>query len=343
MEKIRVGVVGLGAIARKMHLPVLSTFQDVIIDSAAEKDAERGRKTAKKWQIENFYSDYQEMYEEGELDAVFICLPNFLHYDAVHQALENDLNVFCEKPMGLNTDEARKLVELSQKKDLKLAVGYNRRLEKNYQNIKNIVKSLKLGRILQLHGILVNPGPYGGWIPSSDWFFKDKYGVLFDSGPHLMDLIMHVLSDRIVEVSALGVNTMHGTDILDNITGVLKTEKEVIGSFNIGWRAGLNYDSLQIHGTGCSAFADYFETRLRPGSFKTVDKISENINSTRQVISNLMSLRGGDLPDETFFQEDRAFLDGHPSATGKDALRVLEVLEAIKESIDGKKLVKLDK
>jgi len=68
----------------------------------------------------------------------------------------------------------------------------------------DIVKSLRLGTILQAHGILVNAGPYGSWIPSSDWFFNDKYGVLYDSAPHLMSIMMHILSDQITEVSARG-------------------------------------------------------------------------------------------------------------------------------------------
>ena len=79
MNPISVGVVGLGAIARKVHIPILTSFQDVKLRSVAEVDVKRGRRIAKKWNIPEFYKDYNEMLEGSPLDAVFVCLPNFLH------------------------------------------------------------------------------------------------------------------------------------------------------------------------------------------------------------------------------------------------------------------------
>ena len=100
-----------------MHIPVLSTFEDVDIISAAEVDVKRGEEFAKKWNISKVYGDYTEMYEDSDLNAVFICLPNFLHYKAVKSALEHDLHVFCEKPMGLSADDAFELVQMARKKN----------------------------------------------------------------------------------------------------------------------------------------------------------------------------------------------------------------------------------
>jgi predicted dehydrogenase len=340
-------VVGLGSIAKKMHLPVLSTFKDIEILAVAEMDEDRGRKTANIWNIPHFYSDYNEMYRNAELDGVFICLPNFLHYEAVKNALQHEINVFCEKPMGLNSQEAFKLVQLAEKKGLKLAVGYNRRLDNNYQDASKIVKSMQLGRVLQINGTFVSGGPYIGWIPSSEWFFKDKYGVLYDSGPHLVDLIQHTISDTIAEVSANGISSMHGTDIYDNIAGVFKTGNDILGSFNIGWRAGVYHESIQVHGTGCSLFVDPNETLLKHAAYGPLDKISDNISSTKNIIGTFMGKTGDtDLPDETFFKEDRAFIDsilneGEPSASGEEALRVMEVLDGIRESLKSHSSIKV--
>ncbi|NQE53403.1 D-xylose 1-dehydrogenase (NADP(+)) 2 [ANME-1 cluster archaeon GoMg3.2] len=105
MNKINIGIVGLGTIAKNMHVPILSTFEDVKIKAAAEVDVERRKKFAKKWDIPEVYEDYTKMYENADLDAVFVCLPNFLHYDAVMGALEHDFHVFCEKPMDLRAGE----------------------------------------------------------------------------------------------------------------------------------------------------------------------------------------------------------------------------------------------
>jgi UDP-N-acetylglucosamine 3-dehydrogenase len=344
-DEIDIGIVGLGAIAKNMHVPVLSTFKDVAIKSAAEASVKRGEKFAKKWSIPEVYEDYNTMYDDTDLDAVFICLPNFLHYNATRSALEHDIHVFCEKPMGLSADEAYELVKIAKKRNLVLAVGYNRRLEKNYEKAAEIVKSLRLGNILQANGILVNAGPYGSWIPSSDWFFSDKYGVLYDSAPHLMSIIMHILSDRITEVSARGVSTMHGLDVFDNIAGVFKTEKGIVGTFNVGWKSAAGYDSIQVHGTGGSVFANPLEVEVRHGSYGTLDKVADNIKSAKKIIGDQVGRMSEDRrPSETYFKEDKGFIDavlnGHkPLVSGEDGLRVLEVLEAIRESLNDAKVV----
>jgi predicted dehydrogenase len=70
---------------------------------------------AKKWNIPEVFEDYNKMYDDADLDAVFICLPNFLHYNAAKSALEHDMHVFCEKPMGLSADEAYELVKKQRK------------------------------------------------------------------------------------------------------------------------------------------------------------------------------------------------------------------------------------
>jgi predicted dehydrogenase len=351
MDKISIGIVGLGAIAKNMHVPVLSTFDDAEIKAAVEVDIKRGKQLAKKWNIPEVYEDYTKMYDNSDLDAVFVCLPNFLHYEAVKSALEHNLHVFCEKPMGLRADEAYELVKMAEKKNLVLAVGYNRRLINNYEEAAEIVKSLRLGNVLQAHGILVNDGPYAGWIPSSDWFFKDKYGVLYDSGPHLIDVIMHILSDKITEVSARGINTMYGLDVFDNIAGVFKTEKEVVGTFNVGWKIAGNYDSIQVHGTGGSLFVNPLEVEVRHGSYGPLERVADHIKSAKKIIGTLIgtqtSRKSGDkLPDETYIREDRAFVDAvlngdEPLVSGEDGLRVLEVLEAIEKSIDKAGVVKV--
>jgi len=105
MNKINIGIVGLGTIAKKAHVPVLSTFKGVNIKGAADVDVKKGQEFAKKWNIPEVYEDYNKMYENADLDVVFVCLPNFLHFEAVKSALEHDFHVFCEKPMGLRAGE----------------------------------------------------------------------------------------------------------------------------------------------------------------------------------------------------------------------------------------------
>jgi predicted dehydrogenase len=335
MNKVDVGIVGLGTIAKRLHIPALSSFGDVRIKAVAEVDIKRGKKTAGKWNIPEIYEDYNEMYEKAGLDCVFVCLPNFLHYDAIGSALAHDIHVFCEKPMGLRSDNAFELVTIARKKSLVLAVGYNKRLEANFEKSVEITKSLRLGDILQAHAILVGSGPYAGWIPSSDWFFSDRYGVLYDLGSHLIDLIIYILSDRITEVSAVGVSTMYGVNVYDNIAGTFKTEKGTIGTLNVGWKVAAEYSAIQVYGTAGSLFASPFEIEVRHGSHGALENAIYHLKCAKK----FLKMRPSEKGLTTVVREDRAFIDSvhgnaKPLVSGEDGLRVLEVLDAIAEALN---------
>ena len=339
MSKLNVGIVGLGSIAKSRHVPILSSFKDVEIKAAAELNAESGKKFVKKWNIPQIFEDYNEMYKESGLDAVFICLPSHLHFEAAKSAIEHGIHVFCEKPMGLRSDNAFELVKEAEKRNLVLAVGYNRRLAENYEKADEIVRSLKLGKILQAHAVFVMAGPYFGWVPSSDWFFDDKFGVLYDLGSHLVDLILYILSDRITEVSALGIKSMHELNVYDNIACVFRTEEEVTGTLNTGWKIPQDCNAIEVHGTAGSLFVNPLELEVRHGSYDSLERAAYHLKSAR---SNLRI----SYDNETYVREDRAFMDAvkgnaSPLVSGVNGLRVLEVLDAIKESLESRKTRKV--
>lgn len=348
MKTVNIGIVGLGSIATKMHIPILSSISEIKILGAAERDTNRASKIGEKWNIPHIYSDYLELYENPDLDAVFICIPNFLHYEAVKGALKNNLHVFCEKPMGTEASKALELVQIAQDRNLVLAAGYNRRLDKRYMKVAETVQSRKLGHILQIQGTFINPGPYAGWSPATEWFFQDKYGLLYDSGCHMVDLLRLVMGDEIVEVSAQGINTLPGVDVIDNISCSFKTRENSLGNFIIGWQAAINHDSMAIHGNGGSLYTDPLETEFLHGGSGALEKIQKNLKSSKKIMGTFIGRSGaGVAPDVSFYQEDmqfiQAIIDGtSPSATGIDALRVLEVLDAIKKSLKEGRSVKVE-
>jgi len=249
--------------------------------------------------------------------------------------------------MGTDAEKALELVELSKNKELILAVGYNRRLDERYQRVAETIRSRKLGRILQVQGTFINSGPYAGWSPTTEWFFEDKYGLLYDSGCHMVDLLMQVLDDDMVEVSAQGISTLKGFNVLDNISCVFKTRKNILGGFIIGWQAAINHDSMAIHGNGGSLFTDPLETEFMHGGSGALEKIRDNLKSSQRIVGTFISRSGrGDIPDETFFEQDKSFINAiikgtQTPATGEDALKVLKVLDGIKKSLKSGRTVSI--
>ena len=347
MKKINIGIVGLGKIAESVHIPILTNFKEVKLKAAAELNQIRGKRLVKKWNISNLYERYEEMYENENLDAIYICLPHHLHFEAVNKALDHGLNVFCEKPMSTNSDDAHHLVEKAKKYELILAVGYNRRLKPNFQRAAEIIKSGKLGKIVTVNGILVNPGPYSTWIPSSDWFFnKESGGVLLDSGSHLFDVLTYILDDEIIYVNTESMN-VYKINVFDNIVGSFKTQGETIGTFNIGWGISNQYDLIQIHGTAGSLLVSSYEMQEWYGRLTALDRFVNYLKSASGILKQALALRSYKNIRGPYAEEDRAFIDSllnrkiTPTCTGERALVILEILDAIRESLTRDQSVKI--
>jgi predicted dehydrogenase len=198
-----------------------------------------------------------------------------------------------------------------------------------------------LGKILQVHGVLTNEGPYAGWIPRSDWFFDEKSGgALYDLGSHLFSVLVYVLADRIAEIRAIGANTYQISGVHDQISGHFRTEKGVLGTFNIGWRAATASDSIEIIGSGGSLLVAADRVEERHGSSGYLERVKNHFASAFELISGrLSSLIRREGIDKAFLMEDEGFIrsvtDGQKAiVTGEEAQHVLAVLGAVKESIE---------
>jgi len=355
-KSIKVGIAGLGAIASSVHIPALSSIGKAELVAACDTDSTTRRRQQHRWRIPSVYEHYEEMYRKSDLDAVFVCLPTTHHYHAVRNALKEDIHVFCEKPMGVSSDEAYELTTIAKDRGLVLMVGYMKRFIRNYQKAAQIVRKGKLGRTLQVHGTLLNLGPYAGWSPKSDWFLDERAGgALYDNGSHLLDLITYMTADRICEVYGTCVSTYCMEGIKDNVAGIFLTEGEILGTLNVGWRAAPMSEFVAFFGTAGLLIVDQYEVNLRYGSYGPLDAaldkmaIIKHLRSAGKIVRTQLS-RAGPLrtPEAEYLRQDCAFVEAvlckeDSPVSGEDALRTLEALEAFKESFRERKPVKVRK
>ena len=103
MSKLRVGVIGCGSIAQFRHLPEYAANQDVELVAVCDIVEDRVKEIANKYGAKAF-TDYKELISSGEVDAVSVCTPNYLHAPISIEALNNGLHVLCEKPMATSQE-----------------------------------------------------------------------------------------------------------------------------------------------------------------------------------------------------------------------------------------------
>lgn len=114
MEKIRVGIIGAGWVARNRHLPALRQIPNVEIHSIWSRSAEKARAAASEFDIPHLASEWQEIASSKDLDAVVIATPPALHLPATAAALEAGKNVLCQARLARNLREAREMVRLAR-------------------------------------------------------------------------------------------------------------------------------------------------------------------------------------------------------------------------------------
>lgn len=135
------------------------------------------------------YTDWKELVNSAEIDAVIICTPPHLHYEISLAALSNGKHVLCEKPLTLNSTDAKKLYDLAAKENLVLKCGFNHRFHPAMLKAYEIIKSGEIGKVITaraLYGICGRDGCENEWRSDTSCV---SGGQLMEQGVHMVDLL----------------------------------------------------------------------------------------------------------------------------------------------------------
>ncbi|SEO16527.1 Gfo/Idh/MocA family protein [Paenibacillus sp. OV219] len=239
MSKVRVAVVGNGAIAIRRHIPEYAANPNVEFVAFVDPVIERAQELAEKYGAEAFAS-YEEMLSKVKPDAVSVCTPNYLHAPVTIAAANAGAHVLVEKPMASTDEEAAAMIEAASKNGVYLMVGHNQRLMPPHVKAKEILNNGSLGRVLTFRTSFGHPGPEGWSVDGKgSWFFRKPeaiMGAMGDLGVHKSDLIRYLLDDEVAQVTGyIGTLDKEGTDVDDNATCLLRMKSGAIGTLVASW------------------------------------------------------------------------------------------------------------
>ncbi len=193
MAKLRVGVVGTGV--GRLHLDGFKQLvDDVEIVALCDVDETRLNEMADKYNVPLRYTDYNQLFSSGKIDAVTIALPNNLHAPVSIAALEAGLHVLCEKPLAENIEAGQKIVDITAGASGKFMICFNRRYRPDVQWIKEMIDTGQLGRVYQVRAGWLRETGIPGW---GGWFTSKQVaggGPLIDLGVHVLDIVMWLLN-----------------------------------------------------------------------------------------------------------------------------------------------------
>src|SRR5881275_813830 len=126
-ERVRIGVIGAGAIAQLAHLPVLSKMRGAELAAICDNDRPKARALADRFGIPDVVTDIEDLLELEELDAIVIATPNHLHEPHVLSALAAKVHVLCERPLALASRGVERIIAAALRADRTVTVANNHR------------------------------------------------------------------------------------------------------------------------------------------------------------------------------------------------------------------------
>src|SRR3954462_2362012 len=187
-ERLKVGIIGGGAIAQVAHLPVLKKMRGVDVQAICDTDLPKARALASRFGIKDAFDDIEELLRYEALDAVVVCSPNHLHESHILAALSANLHVLVEKPLTLSTASAQRILRAVEKRDRVVMVGMNHRYRPDAQIVRSFVQSGELGTIESIRGSwhVFRPGRTQlGWRMRKE---QSGGGAMLDLGLSILDL-----------------------------------------------------------------------------------------------------------------------------------------------------------
>ena len=238
------------------------------VKGVADKSA-RNRKHASQVKI-RVYEDYKDLIDTEDLDCLIISLPNFLKKECAEYAVEKGIDVFLDKPISRNYDEAKKIVHQVERKGTRLMIGSNYRYHPSVRKVKDLLGEGRIGDVHLASFELIMNGPFSHPLtpkPVADWYLdplKAGGGALLDLGYHLIDLNVWFFGKCDVFFSDL--QHILNLPVEDTLTVVLRSKDSgVVSVLNSGWFSKIIFPEfnfrVNLHGTAGLLSTDRFAPR----------------------------------------------------------------------------------
>jgi len=345
LEKVNIGIIGVGSIAR-VHLGAYAKCPEARVVAVCDLIDERMKWAVSQYNVPHTFKDYRKLLELAEVDAVSICVPNYLHAQMAIAAFEAGKHVICEKPLCIDPKDGEAMVEAAKKAKKLFMTAFNNRFRGDTQVLKKFIEDGELGDIY-----------YGktGWIrrkgiPGMGSWFTQKSkaggGPLIDIGVHVLDLALWLMGNpKAVSVSGStysvfgckgegtgdwGTSEAGGTcDVEDLAAGLIKLDTGATLMLEASWASHIEKDLMYTSLVGTKGGADVDPFRIYKDLHGTIADITPGYPN----------VSGHEMEIRHFID---CLVNGKtPISTGEHGLEVVRILNAIYKSAATGKEVRL--
>lgn len=330
-KKIRYAVLGIGWIAQEDVLPAFANTENSQLVALFSEDPAKREELSKQYGVKT-YSDkeYDDYLKSGEIDAVYIALPNHLHHEYTIKAAKAKVHVLCEKPMAVTEQECEEMIRACEENNVKLMIAYRLHFDKANMEAVEIVQSGQIGEPRLFNSVFtqeveegnvrLEPISVGG-------------GTVYDMGVYCINAARYLFQEEPTEVLALSANNGEKRfEKIDEMTSViLRFPGERLATFTSSFGA-TSVSTFQVVGTKGDLRMDQAYSYL--GELK--QQITINQKTQEQ------SFPAGDqFAAEILYFSDCLLNGKEIEPSGEEGLADIRIIRAINESARTGKPVQL--
>ena len=250
MDKMRIvrwGLVGCGDISRKRVAPALRDSPVCELVAVSRAKADLAESFAHEFGARRWYSEWQDMLMDYEVDAIYVATPVHLHAEQTIAAAERGKHVLCEKPMALDVAECDRMIAACRSNNVTLGVAYYRHFYPVVRRVKELIDSGELGVpiVVQINAFEwfdPKPSDARAWLIRKDF---SGGGPMFDFGCHRIEVLLDIFGD-ITDVKSTLTNTLFDREVEDVATAVFQFERGTSGTLTVTHAAREPQDTFNL-------------------------------------------------------------------------------------------------
>ncbi len=233
---IRFGIAGFGLHAVRRLMPGFALAKNSRVTALSRRSLEKARESASQYAIPFAFDSTEALCRSPQVDAVFVTTPNSLHLADVLSAIACGKPVLCEKPMGMNAGECRRMVETARRAGILLGVAQVFRFEDSTARLRERIAAGQVGHPVFARAEFSYPGRghVRTWITDAA---VAGGGPIADVGVHCIDALRYILQDEVVQVNARGTSDRESGSVEAAAVLTLEFSRGTLGAVLVSTRA----------------------------------------------------------------------------------------------------------
>lgn len=320
---VRIGVVGLGMMGR-MYSEILATLGGAELVGCADVDEKRLSEVCAALNVPG-YTDYQELLERKDVDAVAICTPDQLHLEFCMAAARSGKHMIVEKPLATKVEEAERIIEEARRHGVLLTVGHLLRFEPRYVQARDAVWSGAIGEVVYMVAFRRS-------LKTAAERLGGRTSVAFYLGVHDIDVMRWISKDEVVEVYAQASRKIHRALGVDDVMlSVLRFRSGISATLELSWAMQPSSGRTLRAGVLVVGTRGSVEAVVEPGLCITTESGTSMPDTIHWPMVD--GVRLGALREEIRHFVECVATGRQPRVSGYDALQAVKIAAAIEESV----------